>query len=841
MTEPQGDRWAPPPAPAHPRRLLALVPTARWRALPADLRRLARALRTAAAGAWRALLDLVAPLVVVVRSAAALPERVGARGRERALRTAVALVAGRRAGPRRGPSVDRLVTAVIVTRDQPRRLDHLLRALAGLGVPVVVVANAASPATMRLLDLRPLVRTIATPHRNYAAANALGLAEVATPWALLLNDDVEPIGVTWLDELLEAATDDTVAVGAQLVHARRGPLGGAAVDLTVQHDGIGFAATADVPRPVHRGRGALPEVSRDAEDVAAVTGACLLVRMDALRAVGGLDDGFDFGAEDVDLCLRLAGHGRVRVAHRAVLLHREGATRLAGDRARRRARQAANWRRFDGRHAPALRRAVALDRLAGGGTWSTDPFRLRVVGTVDDRVRARWAAVGLTVVGAGDVASGAPVDLVVVRTPTAAPVPTDVAVLDRSRLVPGRGDAAAALVVLDLVVRAGDERAGDASEEAWAASGWFAHADLALVADRGAARRLARIDPTLPCRVVDPEADAAGLAEAVRALVEASVWSLRIGAPDATSAGRWGDGPFAAALARELRALGVVARVTARDGWDRLDATADVVLRLRGRGTSPRREGQRDVLWVMSHPEDVTDAELAAPDAVLAASERLARGLRSRTDVPVHVVPQAADGRTFVTGEVEPALASPVLFVGNSRGILRPIVAAAVAAGLPLSIVGGDWRAFVPWRHLVARRADGAELAARYRSAAVVLSDHWDGMREAGIVANRVFDVLACGGVVVSDDVADVDRLLGRTVVTVAAPDEVAATVRRLLDDPAERRRLGERGARLVRESHLLEHRAAELVRLVGRPAPRTGESAPRRRPAATRSTRSAR
>lgn len=812
------DPWAAPVRAARPLvgPLLALVPAARLRRLRPDLRRLVGALRASAREVLRAVLDLLAPLALVVRSLRALPRRVGGRERERALRTAVALTASKRPTVRRGRPAGELVTAVVVTRDQPTHLDRLLRSLAGLGVPVVAVANAASPRTRALLDLRPLVRTIATPHRSYAAANNLGIAEVATEWVLLVNDDVEPIGATWLDELLEATDAGTVAVGAQLVHARRGPLGGAAVDLTVQHDGIAFDPTDAVPRPVHLGRGSVPEVTRAPEDVAAATGACLLVRTAALRAVGGLDEGYDFGAEDVDLCLRLAAHGTVRIAHRAVLLHHEGATRLAGDRGARRdrrARQRANWQRFDSRHGAALRRAVALDRRSGARRWSSAPFLAVSIGALDASARERFAAAGVRALGTAG--RSVPVDLVVVREPLASTAGEDTTVLDRRRLAPGRRDAAGVGLVLDLTgVAASGPPTGRPTLDDWAASGWFAHADLALVRGRALQRRIAALDPTLPCRVVG-ELEPTALASAVDGLLAAPWWSLRIGAPDAASARRWGDGPFAAALARELRALGIVARVTPSDGWGRLDATVDVVVSLRGRGHGPRADGQREVLWVMSHPEDVSRDELERADLVLAGSARLARGLAERTSTPVRVLPQAADGRVFVPGAPDPSLATDVLFVGNSRGVARPVVLAAIAARLPVAIIGGDWRAHVPGRHVVARRAEGAELAARYRSATVVLNDHWEGMRTEGLVSNRVFDVLACGGCVVSDDVADLDRLLGGAVVTCAVPDEVAPTVRRLLDDPAERRRRAERGLRLVRDAHLLEHRAAELVELV--------------------------
>ena len=43
-----------------------------------------------------------------------------------------------------------------------------------------------------------------------------------------------------------------------------------------------------------------------------------------------------------------------------------------------------------------------------------------------------------------------------------------------------------------------------------------------------------------------------------------------------------------------------------------------------------------------------------------------------------------------------------------------------------------------------------------------MLADHWDDMREHGFISNRIYDALACGAVVVSDDVAGLDGRFGR-------------------------------------------------------------------------------
>ena len=47
----------------------------------------------------------------------------------------------------------------------------------------------------------------------------------------------------------------------------------------------------------------------------------------------------------------------------------------------------------------------------------------------------------------------------------------------------------------------------------------------------------------------------------------------------------------------------------------------------------------------------------------------------------------------------------------------------------------------------------------------MVLNDHWQSMRANGFISNRLFDVVASGGVVVSDYVAGAEDIFGQSVV----------------------------------------------------------------------------
>jgi spore maturation protein CgeB len=240
-----------------------------------------------------------------------------------------------------------------------------------------------------------------------------------------------------------------------------------------------------------------------------------------------------------------------------------------------------------------------------------------------------------------------------------------------------------------------------------------------------------------------------------------------------------------------------------------------VTVHLKGRGVAPVSDVQCNVVWVMSHPSEVAPGELDAADLVIAGSDLLAARYRERTTTRVAVLPQAADARRFTPGPVEPERASRVLFVGNTRSVPRPSVLGAVDAGLPLTLIGGGWERYVDSSLVALPSVANAQLPGWYRSAEVVLNDHWEDMARWGLVSNRVFDVLACGSCVVSDEVPGMGELLDEAVATFADREDVGRTVRMLLADPVERAARAERGQRAVLAAHTWEHRAAELVALV--------------------------
>ncbi len=248
-------------------------------------------------------------------------------------------------------------------------------------------------------------------------------------------------------------------------------------------------------------------------------------------------------------------------------------------------------------------------------------------------------------------------------------------------------------------------------------------------------------------------------------------WSLKTAAPAGPEGDGWGDVHFAAELAAALERLGQRVRIDRRDAHVRDDdVTDDVTLVVRGLDRVPPNPASVNLLWVISHPDDVADTELRSFDAVFAAGPAWAVQASERAGVPVRTLLQATDPSVFspTARSDSSADAGRVVFVGSTRGAARPLVAEAVALGVDLTVHGPGWDALVPTGSLGEPALGRAEVATAYASARVVLNDHWPDMAAGGFLSNRVFDVLAAGGVVVTDPVAGLSDVLDVPTLAVA-------------------------------------------------------------------------
>lgn len=179
---------------------------------------------------------------------------------------------------------------------------------------------------------------------NYSAVNNLGVSHATGDYILLLNNDTEVITINWMEELLMyAQREDVGAVGAKLYYA----------DKTIQHAGvvIGLGAHRTAGHSHYKQhRQNLGYMGRlcYAQNVSAVTGACLMVRKSLYDEVGGLEEGFAVSLNDVDFCLKLRKKNLLNVfTPFAELYHYESISRGlddSGEKAERYNKESAKFR-----------------------------------------------------------------------------------------------------------------------------------------------------------------------------------------------------------------------------------------------------------------------------------------------------------------------------------------------------------------------------------------------------------------------------------------------------------------------------------------------------------------
>lgn len=164
---------------------------------------------------------------------------------------------------------------------------------------------------------------------NYSAINNLGAEKAEGEYLLLLNNDTQVITVNWMEELLMyAQRDDVGAVGAKLYYG----------DKTIQHAGVvlglGAHRTAGHSHYMQH-RENLGYMGRlcYAQNVSAVTGACLMVSKELFEKAGGLEESFAVSLNDVDFCIKLREMGYLNVfTPFAELYHFESASRGLDDK-----------------------------------------------------------------------------------------------------------------------------------------------------------------------------------------------------------------------------------------------------------------------------------------------------------------------------------------------------------------------------------------------------------------------------------------------------------------------------------------------------------------------------
>lgn len=217
------------------------------------------------------------------------------------------------------------LTAILLSRD----LDGLLRvglqhlaasgARAGFpGLDIAVIDNSSRwPCPPAMADAPAYRLHRFDEHHGFAAACNHGARPSTADFLLFMNNDLL-LARGALRSMMQAFTEwPALAVcGSRLVFP----------DGTIQHAGVVFGPDETGPYHLHR-RQPSALAPRTRERFQAVSGACLLIRRAIFERLGGFDESYPFGLEDIDLCLRVGqSGGEIRCLQDTESLHFESLT-----------------------------------------------------------------------------------------------------------------------------------------------------------------------------------------------------------------------------------------------------------------------------------------------------------------------------------------------------------------------------------------------------------------------------------------------------------------------------------------------------------------------------------
>lgn len=239
-----------------------------------------------------------------------------------------------------------LVSIIILNKDGLHHLKRLFNDFESKtnysNYEIIVVDNASEDSSVDYLKSLNLNIKIIENEENVSFAkgnnDAVNIAQ--GEYVLLLNNDIEPT-YGWLNEMMGTIiyNDNVASVGAKLIFPYIDDLKNTNKSFSIQHAGdILRQAIDDVC--IYKGHNQ-NKFSKDIFDSQIsvnkkrllVTGAVLLIKKIVYDELGGLDESYWYGYEDIDFNLRVHNAGYdTMFASAALLFHHESATRKTVNR-----------------------------------------------------------------------------------------------------------------------------------------------------------------------------------------------------------------------------------------------------------------------------------------------------------------------------------------------------------------------------------------------------------------------------------------------------------------------------------------------------------------------------
>ncbi len=287
--------------------------------------------------------------------------------------------------------------------------------------------------------------------------------------------------------------------------------------------------------------------------------------------------------------------------------------------------------------------------------------------------------------------------------------------------------------------------------------------------------------------------------------------AIMISAPNHREIHQWGDYHFAKSLGEAFKEEGFTYEIRPMPQW-KDPFEGKYVLFLRGlRSYEPLKE-HINIMWNISHPQQVKKEEYNRYDRVCVASYIWAEKIKKEVKVPVEVLLQCTDEKLFYT-PYQKEKNGELLFVGNARGVYRKILKDLLPTKENLQVYGSGWEEWIEKKYIKGLHIDNDKLGRAYQDCKILLNDHWEDMRDKGFIANRIFDGLAAGAFILSDSVEGLEETLPDCVATYdGSKKDLEEKIEYYLKTPEKREKMALKGQKTVLEEHTFSKRAKKLI-----------------------------
>lgn len=688
-----------------------------------------------------------------------------------------------------------------------------------------------------LEEKRPLVSIIRLDQNGKWNQDA---ETTESEYLLFVNKDTE-ITDGWLDELLIAMreADRPGAIGAKLVYPEI-PAGMANEEKSymLQHTGIGFKDVirekAHFIQPYNMKNGQPDsDLNMELQERIAVSKNAMLIKKTVFDEIGGFDDRYIGEYADVDLCLRLYQAGYKNYYCPKALVYSDGVEDRVEDIKEKKRRCTHDLMVFKGKWQRYLAKQLFNDKISQSHMFTEQ--KLTVAFAVADAKPGTDAEEYYHALffGAALEALGCKVKIfsrtakkdwynVGVDTDILVPVCPD---YDIEAVYNCKNDLIRILwqqkdntVCLKLEMEAGQDKAADMDCRFDLDYDLY---DLSCMNEKTPAEKKEYLAEQKAYVIKNHiyEDTAHGFVQMISGCFDVPVCSDEIdicGAmPDDESKKYWGDQHFAVGMKKEFEKLGYKANVLPRDRWyDQSRAGYVIVLRGKNPYYRPMGDNRKYIMWNISHPDDVTIDEYNSYDYVFFASQKMHDEFASKLHVPSGVAQQCVDDSAMVYEEGHDKQYE-LLFVGNSRHVFRPILKDLIPTEHKLTVYGRHWENFPVQDYVVSDYMDNSKVGQAYHDAKILLNDHWDDMRENGIISNRIFDALAVGAFIISDDIPEIHELFGDNVVTYHGREDLKEKIDYYLKHEEERDAKAKAGQKIALNGHTFRDRVAVMVKVI--------------------------